>query len=228
MPTYLIAQASFSSSNPKGMVFIQGREVKIGLKDGLESEGPPFYTSIPSFYLDTALVTVDEFRLFMKINRYITDAEKKGKAPVYNPVSQTWDTIPGANWEYPWGRDSVKAPGNQAVTQVSWKDAKAYASWIKKRLPTEYELELASQIAKNQGISSLDGSFWQWSDTWYSAYDEKSYFKLQLNRQKTLRGGSLMLDSTKPLEFRPSLRTSALPNVFTSTIGFRCAQSVDR
>ena len=211
---------------PNGMISIKGGKTTIGANDGPSDERPSFQTYIKPFFLDTKPVTVGQFRLFVRINQYITDAEKSGKAPVRDPESQGWKDVEGANWEYPEGKDGKKAANHEPVRQVSWNDAKAYANWLGKRLPTEYELEFVARQKGQYALEKLDGSFWYWCDNWYAPYDDDNYYSKQLNRKKTLKGGSINPNPGANSEFRPSGRSSGLPNSFSFEIGFRCASDL--
>ncbi|MDV7188376.1 formylglycine-generating enzyme family protein [Lutibacter sp. TH_r2] len=130
------------------MVYFEGGTIKIGSQN-LPNEQPAFEMEIQPFYLDKNLVTVAEFRIFVNETSYTTEAEKFGDSGVFSFEKGNWELLKGANWEFPLGKDKPKAIDNHPVTHVSWNDAKAYAAWKGKRLPTEFEWEFAAKNGKN-------------------------------------------------------------------------------
>ena len=116
----------------------------MGTDQGMTFEGPAHEVSVASFWADKFEVTVAQFEEFVKDSGYITEAEQLGWAGVFTLESGEWSKVDGANWRHPEGTNSSAAV-DEPVTQVSLKDALAYANWARKRLPTEAEWECAAR-----------------------------------------------------------------------------------
>ena len=137
-----------SEVSTENMVFFKGGTIRIGTDNGIPNEGPSFETQVAPFHLDKNLVSVADFRKFIEATGYKTEADNFGDSGVFLFDQAQWTLLKGANWEYPLGETKPKSVDNHPVTHVSWNDAQAYASWVGKRLPTEFEYEFA---AKNGG-----------------------------------------------------------------------------
>jgi formylglycine-generating enzyme len=117
---------------PPGMVLVPGR------------------ADLPAFYLDVSPVTVAEFDSFVKKTGYVTEATRFGNAGVFDVRTGRWSLVDRADHQHPLGPAQPAAQPNHPVTQVSWRDAQAYARWAGKRLPTYQEWTWAAMNADAQ------------------------------------------------------------------------------
>ena len=155
---------------------------QVGMKATRDSR-PVHRVYVDGFWMDKTDVTNAEFARFVAATHYITESEKTPKAedfpgappenlvaggvvfaPPDGPVPlddffRWWTYVKGANWRHPAGPGSdIKGKENYPVVQVSYDDAKAYAKWAGKRLPTEAEWEFAAR-------GGLTGKPFVWGDT---------------------------------------------------------------
>jgi len=152
-----IAATKPADEPPAGMVRIPGSPFVFKV-DGTEIEGSasnmvdvqyPWEDSprrfhektmqVAPFYIDKFPVTNGEFKKFLDATHY---------AP-RDPINFLRDWKNGA---FPQGWD------NRPVTWVSLEDARAYAAWANKRLPHEWEWQLAAQ--------GTDGRLYPWGNQW--------------------------------------------------------------
>jgi formylglycine-generating enzyme required for sulfatase activity len=128
----------------KEMCFIPGGDFLMGSDEGKDNEHPIHTVSIDAFYVDRCPVTQAEYKRF---------ADATGRpVPCYEV---NWEDLSDYNWD-PDKRTPPQGLEEHPVVLVSWEDAKAYAAWAGKRLPTEAEWERAAR--------GTDGRRWPWGN----------------------------------------------------------------
>ena len=154
----------------------------MGSEDFYPEERPVHEVEVGGFWMDQHQVTNADFRRFVKETDYVTLAERpldpadypdadpellvpgslvfqKSAGPVdLNDYRNWWEYLPGAHWRRPGGRGTTfHGKGDHPVVHIAWEDARAYADWVGKDLPTEAEWEFAAR-------GGLDGAIFTWGD----------------------------------------------------------------
>ncbi|WP_075022702.1 SUMF1/EgtB/PvdO family nonheme iron enzyme [Actinomadura madurae] len=210
---------------------IPGGTYRMGSDQFYPEERPSHRVRVDGFLIDAHPVTVGEFRRFVEATGYVTTAERtpdrrdypdadpsllvpgslvftppSGPVPL-DDIRQWWTYLPGADWRAPFGHGSAGSPDRHPVTQVSWIDARAYASWAGKDLPTEAEWEWAAR-------GGLDQAAYAWGDelnpngrvmanTWQGDFPDLRGLRRGTRRRSRSPGGRF--DETAPHRgIRPS------------------------
>jgi formylglycine-generating enzyme required for sulfatase activity len=170
-PTQCLDMTNEAHALHQGMVWVPGGDYTMGDTVYTE-EGPPRKTHVKGFWMDRHEVSNRDFAAFVKATGYVTDAERSLDARTHpdipaamrvpgamvfvmphsvgdmSDVSQWWHFIPGANWHHPAGPGStIVGHENFPVVEVTYDDARAYARWKGRTLPTEEEWEWAARGA---------------------------------------------------------------------------------
>src|SRR5262245_19005412 len=167
---------------PPGMIHVPGGTFRMGSDNHYPEEAPVHKVSVDGFWIDKHPVTNRQFAAFVAATKHVTFAETKPNPKDYpgalphmlyagslvftppgHPVdlrdwSQWWQFLKGADWRHPYGPGSdLTGKDDHPVVHVAYEDARAYARWAGKDLPTEAEWELASR-------GGLDGAEYAWGE----------------------------------------------------------------
>ena len=122
-------------SIPEGMVLVPGGTFEMGREGGDEFERPIHQVTVASFLLDRTEVTNLQYREYVVATGSL--------APPH------------------WLNGTYRAGEEQfPVVNITWEEAREYAKWTGKRLPTEVEWEYAAR--------GKDRRLYPWGDEWES------------------------------------------------------------
>src|ERR1700756_1751063 len=154
----------------EGMRRLDGGAFRMGSERFYPEEGPVRRVRVDPFWIDETPVTNSQFARFVEATGHVTLAElapdpkdypgmppemarpgslvftpTSGPVPLDDPL-QWWRFEFGADWRHPTGPQSgLDGLEDHPVVHVAYADARAYAAWTGKTLPTEAEWELAAR-----------------------------------------------------------------------------------
>jgi ergothioneine biosynthesis protein EgtB len=242
------------SVTPAPLTWIEsgGAIVDIGHGDdtfAFDCEGPRHQVLVHPFRLASAAVTCGEWIAFMEDGGYRT-------APLW--LMDGFATAEREGWQAPeyWWREDGRwmnfslrgaqpVDPDAPVSHVSYYEADAFARWAGKRLPTEFEWELAGgavgrgnflengrlrpKAVEGDGLAQMWGDVWEWTGSAYLPYPGfrppqgavGEYNGKFMVNQFVLRGGSCFTPSE---QMRKSYRNFFYPHHRWQMTGLRLAE----
>ena len=177
----LLTRAHTNDAGPNGLVWVPGRTFTMGSNEHYPEEAPAHPVTVDGFWIDVTPVTNRQFAAFVKATGYVTVAERTPDAADYPgalpkmlragslvftqprtivgpDISQWWSFKFGADWRHPYGgRSDIRGKLDHPAVHVAYGDARAYADWAGKALPSEAEWELAAR-------GGLENAEFAWGD----------------------------------------------------------------
>jgi formylglycine-generating enzyme required for sulfatase activity len=247
-----VAAAAACPEKPEKMVYVFSSKLTVG-SAVLDDRNSLREVFVDFFYIDRFEVTNKRYKVFVGAGGYSQETywDSDGYKQIEAFVDRTGKPGP-ATWEngtFPQGKEDFP------VTGVSWYEARAYARWAGKRLPTEEEWEKAASCDPEETGAKLT---YPWGDDWDP---DKGNFKddevtkvgsfpndvspagcfdmggnafewtssSYKEEYRVIRGGSVGLSESTLKRFaRITKRKCPKPSYRSRNTGFRCALTPER
>src|SRR2546425_949925 len=201
-----------SSTAMKNMVELPGGTFRMGSERFYPEERPIREVSVDSFWIDRHLVTVAEFRRFIKATGHVTWAERAPRADDY-PVFTWGDEFA------PKGRMMANTWQGEFPWQNLCTDGYEGTSPVERFPPNGF------------GLYDMAGNVWEWTADWFdqpSRVNGDACCAPQRDvpserfPRKVIKGGSHLCAPNYCLRYRPAARQAESVDTTTCHIGFRC------
>jgi len=144
------------------MILIPAGDFTMGSNEQ-KNEKPPHRVFLDDFYLDINELTTEHYAEFLKTTE--------------RPKPSYWSDI------------NLSRHRNRPVVGVTWEDARAYCTWVGKRLPTEAEWEKAAR--------GTDSRMYPWGDK-EPSFQDANFGKASWNGYDTLSPVGALIDGQSP------------------------------
>jgi formylglycine-generating enzyme required for sulfatase activity len=141
-------------------------------------ERPAGRVRVEGFWMDRTEVTNAQFARFVQASGYVTVAERPVDAARHGPgmpaellrpgalvfsppdrlsagmdANAWWRYVPGAHWRQPGGPGTdLQGRDDHPVVALTVDDARAYAAWLGRELPSEAQWEWAARAARDEAM----------------------------------------------------------------------------
>jgi sulfatase modifying factor 1 len=166
------AQTRVGNSNTEpGFVLVPKGRYQVGKDDSRRN--PLRMVQVDSFLIAIYETTNRQFAAFVAATGYVTDAEKRHNAMVFEPglPEFRWIRDSSAYWRFPNGvtRGGIEKRMDHPVTCISYRDGQAYCAWARVRLPTLEEWEIACRAGSKTDyfFGASDERIGEYANIWH-------------------------------------------------------------